>query len=336
MIVLPPALRRRWRGRWNVFLFFFLCSLAISSACFQHARATERVMNIHHLELFYYVARHGGITEAVRNMPYGIQQPAVSGQVAQLEEQLGAVLFHRRPFALTEQGERLYKFIQPFFAGLSDLETELQGGQPQHIRIGASTIVLRDHLPAMVQQARKKFPQLRVALREGYQAELEALLLSEEIELAVTLIEKRATPGIKSQILIELPMVLLVPEASGITDAEQLWQQDPINEPLICMPTAEVISKNLQQTLAKLGVDWFPSIEVSSLDLIQTYVANGFGIGIAVQVPGVAIFPGARVIPLPNFPKVAVGALWRGRATPLVQTFVDLLQQRATLLGRNG
>ena len=29
-------------------------------------------MNVHHLELFYYVARHGGIMEAVRNMPYGI------------------------------------------------------------------------------------------------------------------------------------------------------------------------------------------------------------------------------------------------------------------------
>jgi DNA-binding transcriptional LysR family regulator len=57
-------------------------------------------MNIHHWELFYYVARHGGITEAVRNIPYGIQQPAVSGQVAQLEEYLGVTLFQRRPFAL--------------------------------------------------------------------------------------------------------------------------------------------------------------------------------------------------------------------------------------------
>ena len=35
-------------------------------------------MNIHHLELFYYVARHKGIAGAVRNMPYGIQQPAVT------------------------------------------------------------------------------------------------------------------------------------------------------------------------------------------------------------------------------------------------------------------
>lgn len=293
-------------------------------------------MNIHHLELFYYVARFGGITEAVRNMPYGIQQPAISGQVAQLEEHLGVTLFHRRPFALTSPGEKLYQFIQPFFAGLDSLEIELQGGQAQHIRIGASTIVLRDHLPQVVEQARKKFPQLRVSLREGYQGELESLLLREEIDLAVTLIEKRATPGISSQILVDLPMVLLVPETSQITDAKQLWKQDPIREPLICMPQAEVITKNLQQALAKQGADWFPSIEVSSLDLIQTYVANGFGIGITVQIPGVTILPGARVVALPEFPKVAVGVLWRGRTSPLVQTFVDLLVARAKRLPKAG
>ena len=45
-------------------------------------------MNVHHLELFYYVARHGGISSAVRHMPYGIQQPAVSSQVLQLEKTL--------------------------------------------------------------------------------------------------------------------------------------------------------------------------------------------------------------------------------------------------------
>jgi len=311
----------------------FACQSSVQVPASRHQRGP---MNIHHLELFYYVARHGGITEAVRNMPYGIQQPAISGQVAQLEEHLGVTLFHRRPFALTPPGEKLYRFIQPFFAGLDTLEVELQGGEAQHIRIGASTIVLRDHMPELVQQARRKHPHLRVALREGYQGELESLLLREEIDLAVTLIEKRATPGINSQILVELPMILLVPKASKITDAEQLWKQDPIREQLICMPSAEVISKNLQQALTKKGVDWFPTIEVSSLDLIQTYVTNGFGIGIAVQIPGVSIVPGARIVPLPDFPKVAVGALWRGRMPPLVQTFVDLLTLRAKVLQKAG
>src|SRR6266704_231187 len=83
-------------------------------------------MNIHHLELFYYVARHGGIMEAVRNIPYGIQQPAVSGQVAQLEEFLGVTLFQRRPFALTAKGERLFQFIQPFFSSLDSAVTLME------------------------------------------------------------------------------------------------------------------------------------------------------------------------------------------------------------------
>src|SRR5258708_37565418 len=106
-------------------------------------------MNIHHLELFYYVARHGGISEAVRNIPYGIQQPAVSEQIAQLEEVLGTTLFHRRPFSLTAPGQKLYAFIEPFFSGIDALANELQGGTTHQIRIGASDIILRDHLPEL-------------------------------------------------------------------------------------------------------------------------------------------------------------------------------------------
>ena len=105
-------------------------------------------MNVHHLELFYYVARHGGIMPAVRNIPYGIQQPAVSSQISQLEEFLGVTLFRRRPFALTEEGEKLFQFIQPFFANLDKMATEIQGGQARHIRIGAPTIVLARIHPA--------------------------------------------------------------------------------------------------------------------------------------------------------------------------------------------
>src|SRR5262245_36007351 len=119
-------------------------------------------MNIHHLELFYYVARHGGISEAVRNMPYGIQQPAVSGQILQLEEFLGVTLFQRRPFTLTTAGEDLYAFIRPFFDNVNAMADKLRGGVSQHIRIGASEIVLRDHLPPVLQTLREKFPKLKL------------------------------------------------------------------------------------------------------------------------------------------------------------------------------
>ena len=289
-------------------------------------------MNIHHLELFYYVARHGGIMEAVRNIPYGIQQPAVSGQVAQLEEFLGVTLFHRRPFALTPEGEKLYKFIQPFFSSLDRIAGELQGGRVRHIRIGASTIILRDYLPGLFQAVQKRFPGLKVSLREGYPAHLEKLLVAEEIDLAVTLIEKKAAPGLHSLTLLELPLVLLVEKNSRLTSAEQLWKRDKIDDPLICLPPGEPLCKSFQQKLCQLGVDWFPSVEASSVDLIETYVAHGLGIGVAVAIPKKPVSAQVRVVPLPDFPPVAVGALWRGKTTPVLRAFLDELQSRARQL----
>ena len=289
-------------------------------------------MNIHHLELFYYVARHGGITEAVRNIPYGIQQPAVSGQVAQLEEYLGVTLFQRRPFALTPPGEKLYQFIQPFFANLNLIASELQGGKARQIRIGASTMVLRDHLPDVFQSVRKRFPNLKISLREGYPQDFEGLLLKEELDLAVTAIEKKPASGLRSVALAELPLVLLVHKSSPVTAADQLWQRDKIEEPLICLPAAEAVCKNFQQGLSRLGVDWFPNIEVSSLDLIETYVVNGFGIGLSVQVPKAKLSPNARAVPLPDFAPVILGVMWRGKTSALLQAFLDEMQLRAKRL----
>ena len=153
-------------------------------------------MNIHHLELFYYVARHGGISEAVRRIPYGIQQPAVSGQIIQLEEFLGAPLFRRRPFELTPAGQELYAYIKPFFENLPALGDKLRGGTAQYIRIGGSEIVLRDHLPGILQQLQKPFPKLKATLREGYHPQLVQWLLNQELDLAITLLAGKPPAGI--------------------------------------------------------------------------------------------------------------------------------------------
>jgi len=289
-------------------------------------------VNIHHLELFYYVAKHGGIMPAVRNIPYGIQQPAVSSQIAQLEEFLGVKLFHRRPFALTAEGEKLYGFVQPFFSNLENVAGELQGGRARRIRIGAATIVLREHLPELFQNVRKRFFGLKLSLREGSPMDLEALLQRDEIDLAVTVMEKKTAPGICALALLELPLVLLVPKNSTVKSADELWRRDTIDEPLICFPPGEPLSKNFQTRLNQLGVDWFPNIEAGSADLIETYVASGLGIGVSAAIPKKTFSPKVRVLPLDGFPPVVIGALWRGRKTPLLEAFLEELHLRAQRL----
>jgi DNA-binding transcriptional LysR family regulator len=291
-------------------------------------------MNIHHLELFYYVATHGGISEAVRKMPYGIQQPAVSGQMILLEEYLGATLFRRRPFQLTPPGEELYQFIRPFFDQVEAVAGRIRGGVEQTVRIGASQIVLRDHLPLVLQQLRQRFPKLKLTLREGYHADLVAAMQRQELDVSITLFESKPPSGMQSLHLLDLPLVLLVPKASKLKSAEDLWRQDRISETLITVPAGEPVCRNFQEGLARLKVDWFTGIEVSALDLVQTYVANGYGAGVSVLVPKGRLLPGVRTLPLDGFEPIRFGLLWQGRGTPLVQALVETVREAVRVLIR--
>ncbi len=289
-------------------------------------------MNIHHLELFYYVARHGGISEAARQMPYGIQQPAISGQIIQLEEFLGITLFQRRPFALTPAGRQLYDYIQPFFDNLGSMAERLRGGMAQHLRIAASEIVIRDHLPGMLQELGRQFPKLKVTLKEGYHPQTLEWFQSQQIDVAIGLLGGKPGSGISVLPMFHLPLVLLVPKSSRLKSAHDLWKQDRIEETLITVPSNQPIFQALQEGLAERKVDWFSGIEVSTVDLVQTYVASGYGYGVTVGIPKAKWHPEVRSIPLQGFPLTTFGVLWQGRKSPVLEAFLSILETAARRL----
>lgn len=287
------------------------------------------MLNIHHLDLFYYVARYGGIMEAVRHIPYGIQQPAVSSQIAQLEDALGVALFQRRPFQLSPAGTELYGFIEPFFSGLDQVEDRIRGNARPHFRFGASGTVLRGYLPAIAREVAQEVPKMRLSLREGHQPQLLDWLAKRELDMAFTTLEGKRPPGSRSVTLLQLPLVLLVTKTSPYTEAQQLWDSARIHEPLISLPAHEGIARRFQQGLTEHGVDWFPSIEVSTLDLIETYVNYGQGFGIGIADPQHKPLPNVRVLPLEDFPRVELGLIWQGKLTPLMKVFMETMQRRA-------
>ena len=236
-------------------------------------------MNIHHLELFYFVAKHGGIAAAVRNIPYGIQQPAVSGQIAKLEESLGTKLFQRRPFALSPAGMELFEFIKPFFDNVEIVGEKLRQNRSPQLRIAAPSIVLHDYIPELLQKLRTKFPEFRLYLHEAARAEAERLLLARDIDLAITLLEKKPRAGIQVRPLLKLPLILLVHRKSRLARAEELWKRDKIEETLIAFSRTDPIHASFQRGLEHLGVEWFCGIEVNSARLIERFVAGGLGRG---------------------------------------------------------
>jgi DNA-binding transcriptional LysR family regulator len=285
------------------------------------------MMNIHHLELFYHVAQHGGISRAVRHIPYGIQQPAVSSQIIELEADLGRKLFERNPFRLTPEGEQLLAHIKPFFEDLETVAARLRKGSSPLIRIGGPELVLREYLPAIIQLLRKKNPDVRLSLQSGFTPQLAAWLLDRQIDLAVTPLEGRPPARLSCLRLMRVPLVLLVHKRSKWKAASEIWAQGRITDPLIILPAVETISRLFRKQLQRLRIEWPPTIEASSLEIVTQYVANGYGVGVNVNLPGVARHPQIRVLPLDGFEPLEMAALWHREPTPLIRAVLEESQR---------
>lgn len=292
------------------------------------------MLNIHHLELFYYVARAGGITAALRSIPYGIQQPAISAQLARLEESLGRRLFERRPFSLSPAGREVYEQIAPFFANLPRLAGSVRQEAQQHLRLAATASVLREHLPALLKRLEDETPGLRLTLREGNQQLAERMLINHEIDLAVTLLDGKSSAGVRRETLIKLPMVLLVEASSPFKTAAEVLRVGPAEHlPLIALPERDQLRVLFQQEIARRGVQWPVRIEASTVEVVEAYVAHGFGVGLSLEQPGRARSPDVRALKLRGFPQLVFGAMWTGSLPALAGRFLELARLRARELG---
>ena len=312
---------------WAASGFFIVIELS-------HDAARLTPVNIHHLELFYYVAKHQGVSAAARHIPYGIQQPAISAQIIQLEDSLGVTLFQRRPFELTDPGRELLTFIEPFFSGLPKMAERLRGGNEVRLRVGAPAAIQYCYLPRLLKALRRRFARLEFSLITGWQGEFETRLQAGDLDLVVTSMFGKPAAGLCHQELLSLPMALLVHEKSRIKSADDFWKQDRIDEPLICVEAVDALCRSFQHELQKRKIEWYPALELAALDLVAEYVAQGFGTGLVVDQPDTLPPPGTRRLRLDDFPSLTYVAMWQGKPTPLIATFLEGAAQMADELGR--
>jgi len=278
------------------------------------------------------VAKHRGISAASRHMPYGIQQPAISGQMTQLESTLGVQLFHRRPFSLTPPGARLFAQIDPFFRQLGDLHAQIRGHSEQRLRLAAPAPILRDYLPEILAQYKRRYPEFRLTLHTVKQSVAEEMLRQHEIDLAITDLEGRPSLSIKCCELARLPLVLVVPRQSTLRSVNDVFAKGRATERLISLPSNEVIARHFQNGLTKRRLNWTPSIQVSSLELVNTYTSLGFGVGVSVAAPGPKSKSGLRQIRLPGFPQLTICALWTSDLSELAASFLEDVKKIAARL----
>lgn len=192
-------------------------------------------MLLRHIHYFLAVAEHGSFTRAASALY--VSQPALSQQIKQLEETLGAILFDRsgRTVRLTDAGEVYARYAQQALRELSAGERAIH--DVDNLSRGALRIAINPTftgylLGPLVARFHQQYPSITLAIREmpqdlladrldlalgfadGVQADIDAQpLLSETLALVVA---RHHPLAIESQIglsaLNDLHLVLLTPE----------------------------------------------------------------------------------------------------------------------------
>jgi hypothetical protein len=113
---------------------------------------------------------------------------------------------------------------------------------------------------------------------------------------------------------------------------DELLKMNRMEVPLITPEGYEVLTRSVLADLKKRGVEWLPSLELSGLDLISRYVAEGFGVGVIVKMPRMVVPPGVRVLELPDFDPISFGVMWTGRLSALQEQFLEEVRNLAAKL----
>lgn len=283
-------------------------------------------MNVRHLELFFHVVKNRGISRAIGRMPFGIQQPALSEQIALLEDHLGGKLFDRRPFRLTPEGEQLYVSIRDFFENLDNVGEAVRVQRDPLFRIAADSALIDHYAQPVLVRFRKSCPEARLTLIAGKGEDAVRDLHSGDVDLSISTIEGKSTRGLVRQRLAARRLVLMVRKKSRVHSAAQFWHGGKMTEPLIAPTWSDGISQTFQQGLKRGHVSWPPRIVSSSIGTVAPCVAGGAGVGLAVQASYLTRHASVRVLPLAGFNPVYFCAYWKPENTTKLKPLITAIQ----------
>lgn len=146
-------------------------------------------LNYHHLQYFWMVAKEGSLTRASEKLR--LAPPTLSGQIKELESQLGERLFERsgRGLVLTEAGQLVYRYADEIFTMGRELRDALKGrptGRPLHLRVGVANGMPKLIAHRLLKPALAMAERVRISCREERPERLLIELTRHELDLVLS------------------------------------------------------------------------------------------------------------------------------------------------------
>ncbi|MCO5089981.1 hydrogen peroxide-inducible genes activator [Bosea sp. (in: a-proteobacteria)] len=284
------------------------------------------MITIRHLRYFAALAQHRHFGRAADAC--AISQPALSLQIKDLEEQLGAQLVERdhRQLHLTSLGEAFADRAQQIVRSVDELMDLARASGPSltgRLRIGMIPTVAPYLLPAVIRRLSERFPAVELRPREAVTGKLTEDLINGGLDVAVMALPT-SQPALQEHPLFDEEFVLVRP----LTDRHR---PPPGAESLSAMRLLLLEEGHCFRDQALAFCKMSPGLsqdpmEGSSLATLVRMVGAGMGVTLipemAVKAETAAVEVDIARLAAPR-PSRRIGLVWR-RTNPLAEHFVAL------------
>lgn len=243
-------------------------------------------MNRNHFALFQMVAQAGGISrgaEAAR-----VSQPAVSKQIAELEDALGVQLLERLPRGcrLTEAGKILSDYAQRWTSLEKDAVRameEYRGLKRGRLAIGASMTIGGYLLPEIIAEFHRRFPDIELQLEIANTQQIQQALRDGSVELGLTE-GPMDSEELESVVFFQDELVVVAPASHPFLKKKSVSVREISKEPFILREEGSGTRAFQERALRRKGIKINPVLSLASPEAIKNAVAAGIGLTIVSRL----------------------------------------------------
>ncbi|WP_460044017.1 LysR family transcriptional regulator [Pseudomonas sp. S2_H01] len=236
-------------------------------------------MDIRELRSFVKVAHAGGFSRAAREL--FIAQPALSRQIAKLEEQLQVELFNRhgRGVELTAAGSRLLERAEVMLRYMEETTDHVRNSAIEergHLAIGLPPSIGATVGPQLIRRFRERWPKASLHALEGQSTSLQEWLLSGRIEVALVY-NQPLLEAFDVRPLFSERMILVGPPE----EVSRSVRIGALSEYPLILPGLPHSNRRLvEQVAVQNGLQLNIIFEVDSVSLTKKLVSEGMGYSI--------------------------------------------------------
>jgi LysR family cys regulon transcriptional activator len=247
-------------------------------------------MKLQQLKYLLAIADNGlNITAAAEKLY--TSQPGVSKQLKLLEEELGLQLFARKGKSLagiTPAGHQVIeraRLIMQEAENIRSLASDYYQEAEGVLSIATTHTQARYVLPDVVQEFRKRYPQVSLNLHQGTSEQIADMVTANEIDFAIA----TGARDLFSELLLvpsyHWDRKIIVPKDHELAKLEhKLTLQDLAKYPLVTYVFSFGGQSSLKRAFAEQGLEPDVVFTARDADVIKTYVRMGLGVGIVASM----------------------------------------------------